>query len=170
MDLNLEQAFEEPIELSHRFEVPAARLGRPELVSLDPVAFRGRLEKADPGFLLNGELQMTGAVSCVRCLKEVPFRRRTAVAWAFAPEHERPNEEELELKSEDLDVVWYADLVVPLDPLIDEQIQLELPMKPLCAEGCRGLCPQCGADLNAVPCACEKPADDRWTPLKSLLG
>jgi len=170
MDLNLEQAFEEPIDLSHVFEVPLERLSRPEIVSLEPVRFHGRLEKADTGFHIDGEIQLTGSVTCSRCLREVPFKRRASVSWVFAPEHERPNESDLELAAEDLDVIWYSDLVVPLDPLIDEQIQLELPMKPLCEEGCRGLCAQCGADLNSAACACEAPADDRWTPLRSLLG
>jgi uncharacterized protein len=169
MDLNLEQAFEEPIDLSHLFEVPAARLGRPELLSLDPVGFHGRLEKADTGFMLEGEIRFGGAVSCARCLREVPFKRRAAVSWVFAPEHERPNQDDLELAASDLDVVWYGDLVVPFDPLIDEQLQLELPMKPLCADACRGLCPHCGADLNNADCGCAPPADDRWTPLRSLL-
>ena len=102
-------------------------------------------------------------------VSEVPFRRKAEVSWVLAPEHEKPNEAELELAAKDLDVVWYGELVVPLDPLIDEQLQLELPMKPLCTEGCLGLCPQCGADRNATPCACAEPADDRWTPLRSLL-
>ena len=170
MDLNLEQAFEEPIDLSHVFEVPPERLSRPELVSLAPVRFKGRLEKADTGFHLDGTLELAGSVSCARCLKEVPFQRRAKVSWIFAPEHERSKEEELELTPRDLDVIWYSDLVVPFDPLIDEQLQLELPMKPLCSEGCRGLCAQCGADLNVAACACAAPADDRWTPLKSLLS
>jgi len=169
MDLNLEQAFEEPLDLSHLFEVPVERLERPELVSLDPVRFTGRLAKADTGFLLDGDIDIRAVVSCSRCLREVPYRRKAAVSWVLAPEHEKPKEAELELAAKDLDVVWYGELVVPFDPLIDEQLQLELPMKPLCTEECRGLCPQCGADRNLTPCACEEPADDRWAPLRSLL-
>jgi uncharacterized protein len=169
MDLNLEQAFEEPIDLSHVFEVPPERLSRPELVSLEPVVFRGRLEKADTGFHLGGEIQLAGSVSCARCLKEVPFGKRASVSWVFAPQHERSKEADLELSPADLDVIWYSDLVVPFDPLIDEQLQLELPMKPLCSETCRGLCPQCGADLNADPeHAHEAEPDQRWAKLREL--
>ena len=144
MDLNLEQAFDEP------------------------VAFRGRLEKADKGFHLSGEIRIAGAVSCARCLKDVPFRKTAQVSWTLAPVHERPNAAELELEAGDLDVVWYDELVVPLEPLIDEQLQLELPMKPLCSDDCKGLCAQCGVDLNTGTCTCAAPADDRWAALKSL--
>jgi uncharacterized protein len=169
MQLNLEQAFEEPLDLSHVFEVPKERLERPDLVSLDPVRFAGRLEKADTGFFLKGGLDISGAISCARCLTDVPFERHADVSWVFAPEHEKPNEADLELAARDLDVVWYGDLVVPFDPLIDEQLHLELPMKPLCQDDCRGLCPQCGVDRNTVECACAEPTDDRWAPLRSLL-
>jgi len=168
MELNLETAFEQPVDLSHLFEVPVERLSRPELVSLEPVALRGRLEKADKGFHLAGELNIAAVVACARCLKDVPFSRTAPVSWTLAPVHERPNAEELELEAGDLDVVFYEDLVLPLDPLIDEQLQLELPMKPLCSETCRGLCPQCGVDLNIGSCSCETPGDDRWTALRSL--
>ena len=51
MDLNLEEALEAPVALSHRLEVPAGRLERPELLSLAPVAFEGLLQKADAGFV-----------------------------------------------------------------------------------------------------------------------
>lgn len=169
MDLNLEQAFEEPVDLSNDFAVSAEALARPEVVSLQPVHFEGRLEKADPGFLLDGRVEIDGVLSCVRCLREVPFRRRTSVSWVFAPAHEKPNAEELELEQDDLDIVWYSELTLPFDPFIEEQLQLELPMKPLCREGCKGLCPTCGVDWNTTSCSCAAPPDDRWSSLRDLI-
>lgn len=169
MELNLEEALEAPVALSHRLEVPMGRLERPELLSLDPVGFTGTLQKADPGFVLTGELDVGGEVACSRCLAPVPFSRKGEVSWVFAPAHRRPTEEETELTARDLDVVWYDDFVVPFDPLVEEQLQLELPMKPLCRPDCRGLCPTCGADLNAGPCDCREEGDERLAKLKSLL-
>lgn len=169
MDLNLEQAFEEPVDLSHDFAVSADRLNRPEVVSLQPVHFEGRLEKADPGFLLDGGIEISGVLSCARCLKEVPFSRRTSVSWVFAPAHQKPNAEDLELKEDELDIVWYSELAFPFDPFIDEQLQLELPMKPLCRDGCKGLCPTCGVDRNNGSCSCAPPPDERWSSLRDLI-
>ena len=91
------------------------------------------------------------------------------VSWLFAPAHRRPTEDETELTAGDLDVVWYEDFVVPFDPLVEEQLQLELPMKPLCRPDCRGLCPRCGADRNSAPCDCREEGDERLAKLKSLL-
>ena len=169
MELNLEEALDAPVALSHRLEVPVGRLERPELLSLEPVGFKGILQKADPGFVLTGEFTAAGEVTCARCLETVPFSRRGEVTWVFAPAHRRPTEEETELAAPDLDVVWYDDFVVPFDPLVEELLQLELPMKPLCRPDCRGLCPRCGADRNTAPCTCREEGDERLAKLKSLL-
>lgn len=169
MELNLEEALEAPVALCHRLEVPMGRLERPELLSLEPVGFTGTLQKADPGFVLTGELEVAGQIACSRCLAPVPFSRLGEVSWLFAPAHRRPTGEETELTARDLDVVWYEDFVVPFDPLVEEQVQLELPMKPLCRPDCLGLCPTCGADRNAGPCDCREEGDARLAKLKSLL-
>ncbi|HYN22371.1 MAG TPA: DUF177 domain-containing protein, partial [Thermoanaerobaculia bacterium] len=54
-------------------------------------------------------------------------------------------------------------------PILLEQLQLNVPMKPLCRPDCRGLCPLCGADLNAGMCSCEERSEDpRWAGLAAL--
>ncbi|HQQ76977.1 MAG TPA: DUF177 domain-containing protein [Thermoanaerobaculia bacterium] len=197
MDLNLETAFDEPVDLSHEFEIPSGRLERPELLSLSPVSFTGRLEKVDLGFVLAGRLSFSGVVACARCLAPVPFARKEEASWTFMPAHVKPvekpraarpadgkpakaakagkgaekNEDDDgdELSAEDLDVLYYEDFVVPFDPLVEEQLQLELPMKALCRDDCKGLCPQCGSDRNAAPCDCAPPSDERWKSLKTIL-
>ena len=190
MDLNLEAAFDEPVDLSHQFDFPAGSLARPELVSLSPVTFTGRLERQGSGFVLNGRVAFEGVTSCARCLAPVSFRRASEAFWVFAPAHEKPREAKpatktertearakreedrddgLELSPADLDVLYYDELVVPLEPLVEEQVQLELPLKALCRDDCRGLCPMCGADRNLAPCVCKPPSDERWKSLRTLL-
>ena len=196
MDLNLETAFDEPVDLSHEFEIPSGRLERPELLSLSPVLFTGRLERADLGFVLAGRLAFSGVVACARCLAPVSFARRDEASWTFMPAHEKPVEKPKavkpagkpaklakagkgaekdgdddgdELTAADLDVLFYDDFVLPFDPLIEEQLQLDLPMKALCRDDCKGLCPQCGSDRNAAPCDCAPPPDERWKSLKAIL-
>src|SRR5512144_301903 len=92
MDLNLETAFDEPVDLSHEFEIPSGRLERPELVSLSPVSFTGRLERVDPGFVLTGRIAFSGVTACARCLAPVPFVRNAEASWTFVPAHEKPVE------------------------------------------------------------------------------
>lgn len=197
MDLNLETAFDEPVDLSHEFEIPSGRLDRPEVLSLSPISFTGRLERVDLGFVLAGRLAFSGVVACARCLAPVPFVRKEEASWTFMPAHVKPverpkavrpadgkpakaakagkgaekNEDDDgdELSAADLDVLYYEDFIVPFDPLVEEQLQLELPMKALCREDCKGLCPQCGSDRNAAPCDCAPPPDERWKSLKTIL-
>jgi uncharacterized metal-binding protein YceD (DUF177 family) len=88
-------------------------------------------------------------------------RKRRATKKAAEPEVELDKDElgALAIEGEHLDT----------EPLIAEQILLEIPMKPLCSPECRGLCPRCGADRNAVPDCCEEPAgDERWEALGAL--
>ena len=73
------------------------------------------------------------------------------------------------LTPDDLSLSTYEGEEIDLAPLVHEQAILALPTIPLCAEGCRGLCPRCGADLNAGPCGCPPPAPDpRLAPLRAL--
>jgi uncharacterized protein len=58
---------------------------------------------------------------------------------------------------------------VDLRPLLIEQIQLNVPMKPLCRPDCAGICPTCGANLNAGSCGCAtEEVDPRWKALEAL--
>ena len=58
------------------------------------------------------------------------------------------------LQAEDLGVVYVEDHELDTEPLLFEQVQINIPMKPLCRPECAGLCPHCGADLNAGACSC----------------
>jgi uncharacterized protein len=56
-----------------------------------------------------------------------------------------------------------------LSDALREAVLLEIPIKNLCAEDCRGLCPHCGVDRNRETCACEDaPVDQRWSALRNV--
>jgi uncharacterized protein len=58
---------------------------------------------------------------------------------------------------------------IDLEPLVRDAVLLELPQAPLCTEGCRGLCPTCGTNLNEGTCPCETEVrDPRWAALDEL--
>jgi len=77
---------------------------------------------------------------------------------------------ETELAEEDINTAFYRDGVIDLGELLHEQFYLTLPMKPLCREDCKGLCPVCGANWNQTTCACERRWEDpRLAGLKALL-
>ncbi len=75
-------------------------------------------------------------------------------------------------KAVDLDfqqVVTPEQLDVDITPEIRETLLVDLPVRAICRENCKGICPSCGKNLNNVTCACvPPPADTRWNALKSF--
>ena len=88
----------------------------------------------------------------------------------YLPASEMSTEEEREVPDEDLETSYYRDDRIDLNELLREQFYLALPMKPLCLDDCRGLCAQCGTNLNTGSCDCAPVWEDpRLAPLKNLL-
>ena len=70
---------------------------------------------------------------------------------------------------ETVDEEPYSGKTIDLAPALREQILLAVPPSPLCDEACKGLCPQCGKDLNQGDCGCERTSiDPRWAALERL--
>src|SRR3990170_2224603 len=61
-----------------------------------------------------------------------------------------------------------SDFMIDLTPLIREEVILATPLSVLCRPDCKGLCPDCGADLNERPHTHEDLIDDRWSKLREL--
>jgi len=117
---------------------------------------------------IEGEINSVVETLCGRCLETVRLPVCFDFRYTLLPVKESIKDNE-ELRTEDLDFGFYEGEVVDLSPLIYEQIMLQIPMKVLCSEVCKGLCPQCGANLNAGDCACPKdPGDERFAVLRNL--
>jgi len=134
-----------------------------------PVDLDFDIRKDKEKFRLEGTARTALELTCSRCLE--PFRMPVDAAFdlRFMPVSEMPTEEEREMQEEDIDVSYYRDDEIDLNELLREQFYLALPMKPLCREDCKGLCPQCGTNLNAGTCSCTVAWEDpRLAPLKEL--
>jgi uncharacterized protein len=114
-------------------------------------------------------------VACSRCVGPVKLTLDETLRVTFMPPGEMPQEEDetateegAEVPEGDLDVFPYDGDKIDLEPLFREQFVLAVPFAPLCAEDCKGLCPQCGIDRNTGTCSCEKPIDPRLAALKGL--
>lgn len=105
---------------------------------------------------------------CARCLEEYAFDLDKDFAVVLVPK-QPPEDDDVELGDDDLDLSFYDGDAVDLSPLIREQIILALPTRPLCRDSCRGLCPQCGVNLNLQPCTCRAASGDpRLAVLRNL--
>ncbi|MBN2438932.1 MAG: DUF177 domain-containing protein [Deltaproteobacteria bacterium] len=117
---------------------------------------------------IEGTVATAVDVSCCRCLETIHLPIRSSFKYTFVPPPSR-SQDEVELKAADLDFAYYEGDVIDLDTVIFEQILLQIPIKPLCAESCRGLCPHCGINLNISGCNCRgEVLDERLAVLKQF--
>ena len=138
----------------------------------DPVV-KGRVDRVGHNFRLRGSLQCTIERPCDRCLAEVTLPLDIDFDLLYAPAEVLAKDlqdrtGEVELREQDLDLSTFQHDQIDLDALVVEQIELQVPIRLLCREECRGLCPQCGADWNVEKCSCPLPIDPRWESLSGL--
>ncbi len=177
----IDQAGDEPFTWDEEESVPVSVLGREEIEAIGPVRWRGEVRRLDSGYLLRADLSYEQTLACQRCLgrvvepveQEIELFLVRSVRSVGSVRHEPGAEdEERELGEEDLGMMEIDGDEVDLRPLLVEQMQLEVPMRPLCREDCAGLCPACGADLNEIEggdCGCERETvDPRWAGLADL--
>jgi uncharacterized protein len=109
-------------------------------------------------------------MTCSRCLDPFPLQVETQARLTFCRVTGQVSlEKEMELTLEDLESAPFEGDEIDLWPPVYEQIVLSLPMKPLCHEDCRGLCPVCGVNRNRESCLCsDRKVDPRWECLRSL--
>lgn len=155
------------------YEIAATELARPELTGNGNATIEANVQKGDMSgeYIADGTSSFTTDLSCSRCLEPFPFANTSTFHVRFRPRLEVSEEnEEIEITDkEELDVEFYSERTIPLRDLALEQIQLSIPMKPLCDESCLGLCPTCGANRSREKCTCETSiVDDRWDALKGI--
>lgn len=104
--------------------------------------------------LVKGTVATRVGLSCSRCLVDFKTDIQSGFTIYFTQAAGEQVEDEVELGEEDLLSVTYDGEEIDLSNEIAEQVLLELPYKPLCSENCKGLCPECGTDLNNSKCDC----------------
>jgi len=132
-----------------------------------PVSLALDIRKDKQTFHLTGRVQTTLELPCSRCLE--PFTRPVDAAFdlRYQPQTANTGADEREIAEDDLSTAFYENEEIDLGQMMREQFLL--PMKPLCSEECRGLCPVCGTNLNRGACDCRRGWDDpRFDALREL--
>jgi len=167
MKIRLDQV-DEPFDWQETLELSTAEVNRPEVVDLGEVECSGRIIPAAEGLLLRATLRYEQSLRCMRCLETVAVPVSTDLDLLIQIGGSEAAEEERALESQDLGMIFLERPQLDTRPILIEQIQLGVPMKPLCREDCAGLCASCGADLNQGPCGCREVTDPRWGALGAL--
>ena len=140
-----------------------------------PVELRMVIHKDHDRFRLTGTVKTELELACSRCLEpyRMPIDREFDLRYlpsAAAEQRDDDADDGDEVEDDDVAITFYRDEQIDLDELLREQFYLALPMKPLCREDCKGICPQCGTNRNTAPCDCNPQWEDpRLAGLKTLL-
>jgi uncharacterized protein len=137
--------------------------------SLEKVDVDCLITKSANTLFIKGSFSALIDTCCSRCLENVKLPIGSDFAYTLVPA-KTETVEDLELKPEELEINYYQGDFIDLAPMICEQIILQVPIKVLCKKECRGLCPQCGTDLNNALCDCsDVPLNDRMAVLKNFV-
>ncbi len=116
-----------------------------------------------------GTIKGTVILSCSRCAEEFSFEVESSFSLDILPIYYL-REGEVSLQEGELDTTFYRNGKIEVERLVTDQINLSIPMKPLCRVDCKGICPVCGANRNKINCGhVEKIPDPRLSQLKILL-
>ncbi len=148
----------------------------------EPVHLTLDVKKNGNRVAMTGRVTTVLEVACSRCLEpyRVPVDARVDLTFYPAtdplatakPARTSPKGDDDggdEVKEDDLGVSFYSDDFIDLGQIMREQFYLALPMKPLCADDCKGLCPVCGINRNREACSCASTwVDPRFDALRKL--
>jgi uncharacterized protein len=140
-----------------------------------PVTLGADLRKDARKVRLAGRVKATLDCDCSRCLEPFGVPVDAAFDVMFLPAEANVgragarDDDDEEVREDDLGVSFYRDDTIDLGELMREQFYLALPMKPLCREDCQGLCPVCGINRNRETCSCRSEwVDPRMEALRRL--
>ncbi len=136
---------------------------------IGPIDGHVRMRRTNQGLLVDGWVELTLELSCNRCLKTFEQPMHVDFEEQFYPTVDVITGMPLDPFDEDEIFPIDAYHEVDLTEAVRQNVLLALPMVTICREDCKGLCPQCGHDLNLGPCECKPEVDARLSVLEQLL-
>lgn len=129
-----------------------------------PVKVKGSIYNNGQSLTFKADCSGVLKTQCARCLKDINVNVEFPVDENLIQNNE-------DAVSEDEDVILFEGYTVEIDDIIANSFLLNTSMKYLCKEDCKGLCQNCGADLNEGECGCNQDyVDPRWSGLVDILN
>ncbi|MEW6424031.1 MAG: DUF177 domain-containing protein [Bacillota bacterium] len=149
----------EVVNLQLAGSLPPIGEGAEKIEFTGPVKVALELTSTEATILARGTVEATVRLNCARCLE--PFHFQLAAPFEEVYYFAGNGQE---------DWIFFTGPVINCEPEIIKTLMLEVPMKAVCREDCRGFCPYCGKNLNVADCQCrQKNVDPRLAVLGDLL-
>ena len=166
-----------PIDFHEEFPPDAIDLGA-DVRQRTPLQTSGRAQLVEEhdgkhqviqDIRVQGDLSTTLELACARCLDPVEQKVGRTFDLLYRPLGTDAGHEELSVTAAEAEIGYYQGEGLLLEDTLREQVLLSVPLKVVCREDCKGLCPSCGKNRNTEPCACVQPVGDpRWSALKEI--
>ena len=177
MFIEIEDLETNPVDFREQYSPGAIDLG-PDLRQLSRLHTEGRADlveehhgkhKVIQDIRLKGRLDTSLEVACARCLDPVLHQVTRDFDLLYRPLGSDAGRDELSVTDAEAEIGYYQGVGLLLEDALREQVLLALPLKMICREDCKGLCPQCGKNWNESACSCTTPVQDpRWSGLKEI--
>ena len=151
------------------YPVLAALQDSGECIFLEPLRTELNVAREYDHIRVEGQIETRVRLACSRCLTDYELGLAAQFTIFYIRSSGAIPAEEVELSEQDLVSLTFEGDEIDFIDEIANQVITEIPFKPLCNEECKGLCPQCGADLNAGECGCRnlEPVS-KFSALKDL--
>jgi len=179
MFLDIKELELHPLDFEEEFQPDVIDLGT-EARQRTPLRASGRAEVVEEhhgkhqiikDIRLRGKLAAGLELQCARCLEPVPKEIKREFELLYRPLGADAGRDELSVTDAEAEIGYYQGEGILLEDVLREQLLLALPLKATCREDCKGLCPQCGKNLNLEKCSCTSEVEDpRWAALKEVRG
>jgi uncharacterized protein len=134
-----------------------SRYKRPEDVDLSfesPIEYEVTVSKIGEDVRVEGPVKCTMRLLCDRCLEAFSLPVNAHLDIELAPKSDQQELPEAELTGEEMDLYYFEGDELELEPYLFEEVMLAIPIKALCGEDCKGICPVCGKNQNTETCRC----------------
>ncbi len=178
MEILIEQIKEEGLVFEFEksaaaFPVLAEMVDHGECEFSAPVRTALKVQRIGDLVEIDGNIETSVRLPCSRCLQSFETHLNSQFAVTYLQRAtdgiEDSESQEVELSSADMGIVYFQGEKIDLKYTIQEQVVMEFPLKALCKQDCKGLCPKCGADLNEDPCDCDRRSSPgKFAVLKNL--
>jgi uncharacterized protein len=166
-----------PVDFREEFSPDAIDLGE-DVRQRTPLRAEGRADLVEErhgkhevvqDIRVRGKLDTELEVACARCLELVRLPVARSFDLLYRPLGTDAGHKELSVTVAEAEIGYYQGGGLLLEDTLREQVLLAIPLKAICREDCKGLCPHCGKNLNEGACACSDEVEDpRWAALKDI--
>lgn len=168
MNLDLRDFTVFPVDLTIESEADAQEYELQGITVRDLMTVKMNIHKVKEEYYCQGIVRLPVEEECSRCLNL--FDAELSGDFSFIVKTGSPEVDAATVAEDEIIYINTHEPVIDLTDTIRQSLVLAIPMKPLCSEDCRGLCPNCGANLNEETCECRlEDTDERWDGLKDLL-